>query len=427
MTAVEERPKAADLLSSLTEAGDKLRHLREMPADKRGDTFESDFRETIRQINSWDAELKIAKENERAVLEELQFNAAVAADQRSQSRGPSAATGNVTGSEARTLGEMVTESEGFRNWHDNGRALRDFRFDFDDVETRALITSSTSDTPAAGLLRPVGQPIAPTPRERRFFIRDLLASGTTGVASFPYIRELNPATNETAASATPEASAKPEATMSFVQVTATVHKIAAWVPATEEILEDAPTLRSYIDNRLVYMVKVREEADLIAGVESGANPTVPGITTVSGTQSQSAVQTSATDDIFKTLGTAIGKVENVDGFADGIAMNPIDYWAAMTTRWGTDGNFDAGNPFNGPPGTIWGLPVVRTRSLSTSQAIVADWRDGGQVFDRRGVTVRTSDSHDDYFVKNKIAILAEERLAVAWYRPDFFVIVDLTT
>jgi hypothetical protein len=52
---------------------------------------------------------------------------------------------------------------------------------------------------------------------------------------------------------------------------------------------------------------------------------------------------------------------------------------------------------------------------------------GGQIFDRAGITVRSSDSHDDFFVKNKVAILAEERLAVAWYRPDFFVDCDIHT
>ena len=43
-------------------------------------------------------------------------------------------------------------------------------------------------------------------------------------------------------------------------------------------------------------------------------------------------------------------------------------------------------------------------------------------------TIRQSDSHDDYFVKNKVAILAEERVALAVFRPDFFVntTIDIT-
>ena len=41
------------------------------------------------------------------------------------------------------------------------------------------------------------------------------------------------------------------------------------------------------------------------------------------------------------------------------------------------------------------------------------------------VTVRESDSHSDYFVLNKKAVLAEERIGVAWFRPDLFVLTTL--
>ena len=47
------------------------------------------------------------------------------------------------------------------------------------------------------------------------------------------------------------------------------------------------------------------------------------------------------------------------------------------------------------------------------------------IFDRMGVTVRQSDSHSDYFILNKVAILAEERLALAVFRPDYFVSTTL--
>src|SRR5205085_3644325 len=141
-----------------------------------------------------------------------------------------------------------------------------------------------------------------------------------------------------------------------------------------------------------------------------------------GIQTQAAVTFSSTDDKPAALGNAIAKVELVDGAPDGIVMNPADYWTMVITRWGTaGGQHDSGSPFVGPPGTVWGLPVVRTRSINLHTALVGDFGAGGQIFDRMGIEVRTSDSHDTFFIYNKVAILAEERLAVAWYRPDFFV------
>jgi HK97 family phage major capsid protein len=417
MTATEA-PTTVELREKLLDQATKLRELRQTPPERRGDSFESDASEAIRTIHSLDAELSVAETYERGLR--------AWADALEASQGPSAAMADVGGREGRTLGEQITEGAEYAEWRDRGARYGEFRMEIAD-EIRTLITGSTSDTSASGVWKPVGQPIPPVPRQLQFYIRDLLASGNTSLGSFPYIRELNAATNESGASAVAEASAKPEATMSFVQVTATTHKIATWVPATEEVLADAPTLRSYIDARLVYMVKFREQADLLLGVESGANPTIPGILTVSGVQTQGPDQSNSVDDAFKTFALAIGKIENVDGQADGIAMNPLDYWAANAIRWGTaGGQFDA-SPFTGPPGTLWGLPVVRTRALAQYRAVVGAWRMGGQIFDRIGVTVRSSDSHDDYFVKNKVAILAEERLAVAWYRPDFFVDCDIHT
>ena len=42
-------------------------------------------------------------------------------------------------------------------------------------------------------------------------------------------------------------------------------------------------------------------------------------------------------------------------------------------------------------------------------------------------TVRQSDSHDTFFIYNKVAILAEERIALAVHRPDAFVNTTIDT
>jgi hypothetical protein len=74
----------------------------------------------------------------------------------------------------------------------------------------------------------------------------------------------------------------------------------------------------------------------------------------------------------------------------------------------------------------WGLTELRTRGLASGKALVGDGS-GAQVFERRGVTIRVGNQHSDWFVSNKIAILAEERLALAVYRPDLFVDTTVPT
>jgi HK97 family phage major capsid protein len=39
------------------------------------------------------------------------------------------------------------------------------------------------------------------------------------------------------------------------------------------------------------------------------------------------------------------------------------------------------------------------------------------IWDRAGATIEVSREHSDYFVKNMVAILCEERLALSVFRP----------
>lgn len=398
-TATIDRPTAAELRNQLLEAGDRLRELRTQPADARPETWTTDARDAVSLINTLDAELTSI---ERSAAPEA--------------RGPQAAFDDIREA-MQTAGERVTNRDEFRSWAQGG----EYR-DFPAVEVRTLL-DSTTDGGSPGLLLNPGVPILPRPRQRRLFVRDLLTVQQTGLASVPYIRELNPATNETGATAVAEGAPKPEVVMEWEADDAPVRKIAAWIPVTMEILQDAPTLRGYIDTRLAYMLKVREEYQAING--SGTAPNIKGILTFT-TQEQAAVA----GDVPATIGQAIGKIENVDGSPDGVAMNPLDFWEAMTSRHATqfDGDGVTGLPYTGPPQGWWGLPTVRTRALSQGAAIVADWAMGATLFDRMQTTIRTSDSHDTYFTQNKVAILAEERVALAVHRPDFFVdtVIDTT-
>ena len=75
---------------------------------------------------------------------------------------------------------------------------------------------------------------------------------------------------------------------------------------------------------------------------------------------------------------------------------------------------------------VWGLPVIRTRTgVSQGSAYVGAFRLGATLFDRMQTEIRMGNQHSDFFVTNKIAILAEERVALAVHRPDFFVTATL--
>ena len=70
--------------------------------------------------------------------------------------------------------------------------------------------------------------------------------------------------------------------------------------------------------------------------------------------------------------------------------------------------------------TVWRVPVIVTNAITAGTFLIGDWNMGAVVYDREDVSVRVSESHADYFVKNGVAILAEERYTLAIPLPKAF-------
>lgn len=418
-------PTSAELREKCTEAGAKVRDLRDALQKDPTDVNALALKQATLTLQSLDAEETNTRAREHAEIQTLAWQAAVDQAERDAkdpnkrgSRGPDGAFADV-GGERRTAGQLFVESDAYTQRDGSFNVAETEVRGFHDPETRNLLTGSSIGTSGSHELALIGQPYLHTPslRRRRFFVRDLMTVDTTGLQTIPYVQELNALTNETGAGTVMEASAKTEVTMEFTPAEARVRKIAAWVQVTEEAFADAPTLRAYVDSRLAYMILVEEEDQLING--NGNAPNISGIYDQSGLQTQSAID----DDLAATIGLAAAKVENVDGSFDGTAINPLTYWTGVVERHtGTmDGGYtDARLPFGSPP-PLWGETVVRTRAVAENKAIVANWQQGATVFDRMQTTIRSTDSHASLFIHNTLVVLAEKREALAVWRPDYFV------
>lgn len=398
-------PKAdlAKVRTLLSEAATYALELRSRPEDKRDATYAEDCRSAIDFINEFDP------------IERAMTRAAVPVEVIDESKGGKGRAADFGDNEFRSHGRQVVEAEGFEEWQQAGR-----RGAFN-VEVRNLIGEWPDGqwSSGSGSWVPMGMPTLSTPslQRRRLFVRDLVSVQTTGLASVPYLRELNAITNEAGALTVSEGSAKPEVSVEFVPADAPARKIAAWLPVTDEILSDAPTLRGYIDTRLEYMINVREEAQELSG--TGVAPQLEGLLVVTGTQPQAAIA----GDLPATVGAAIGLVENVDGDPDGVVLNPIDYWTAVTKRYATSfDNSGNGDAPNSQAGITWGLPAVRTRAVATTVGIVGAFKMGATIFDRESFKIKVGDQHSDNFIKNILVILGEKRVAFAIWRPQVFVV-----
>jgi HK97 family phage major capsid protein len=243
-------------------------------------------------------------------------------------------------------------------------------------------------------------------------VADLMLQGTTDNNTLTYLEET---TFTNAAATVAENAAKPESDLVFTERTDNVRKIATWISATDELLADVPAFESYVRERLGFMVRRTEETQLISG--DGTAPNISGILDRSGLQTQTSGLTHEADAIY----AAITKVR-ANAFAEptAVVINPLS-WANIRTEKDDNNQYLGPGPFAADAvERIWGLPVRVTSAISEGQAIVGAFRPYAQIFRREGLSVGVFTEHSDWKVYNRQLILAEERLALAVYRPAAF-------
>lgn len=249
--------------------------------------------------------------------------------------------------------------------------------------------------------------------QRPLVVADLIAPGTTDSAAVKYMVE-SAGTN--AAATVAEGAAKPESTLVFTSRTDDVRKIATWLPVTDEMLEDVPQIRSFIDNRLRSFVQLAEDDQLLNG--DGLDPNIEGIRNRTGLQADQArgADTNA-DAIFKQMTNIL---VNALIQPDATVMHPTN-WMTIALSKDANGQYYGQGPFAAPgPRMLWGYPVAVTVAMTSGVALPGAFRTGAQLFRKGGLTTAASNSHSDFFTKNLTAIRAEERAALAVYRPGGF-------
>lgn len=275
---------------------------------------------------------------------------------------------------------------------------------------------------------------------QRLTIMDLIAPGTTGAAAIIYPREnsfgtvdgVAPAAGSGGVPGMPRAKSvgerglKPLWEPDLTTETATVKQIAITTKVPNQFMADFPAFQSYIDERMPFMVDTETEAQILYGDGLGNN--LKGIFSTTGIQTRPI---TLTDDSTKAASLKQGLTDiQVQGFFEptGFAMHPYD-WETASLLKDTSGRFLAGGPFYIPytngvfmeMNTFWGKPVVVSAAVTYGKPVAGAWKLGAQYFIREGMRLETTNSNEDDFRRNMIAIRAEHRLALAVYRPLAFI------
>ncbi|XUU60649.1 phage major capsid protein [Erythrobacter sp. HA6-11] len=284
-----------------------------------------------------------------------------------------------------------------------------------DVKDISSLTTDAAGSVGA-LVDPDRSPAPVMQPDRRMTIRSLLASGQTSSNMIEYEREKGFVNS---AAPVAEGADKPQSELQFEDVTAPVRTIAHWMRANVQILADAPALRSMIDGRLRYGLAFAEELQLLNGSGTGEN--LEGLVTAATAFAAPSGLTAAQQ--IDTVRLAMLQVALAEYPANGVVMNPID-WAVIDTLKDADGNYLIGNPQGTTAPTLWGLPVIATQAMTEDKFLVGAFNLAAQIFDRQDATVEASTEDGNNFTKNKVTIRAEERLALAIYRPEAIIYGD---
>lgn len=272
--------------------------------------------------------------------------------------------------------------------------------------------------------------VIPPMRTRR--VRDLFPVRTTTAAVIEYFRMIGFTTPGTTANnaASPVAErsggsfgAKPQSSMVFEGHQAPVRTLAHWEAAHRNVLADEPQLRSIIDNELLYGLRLQEDYQILQGDGTGEN--LLGILNTSGVQNYALGDSGVASD---TKADAIRRAATLAFLAyyepSGVVMHPNDWESIELTKNSQGTYLFAVSMQVGGEARIWRMPIIDTPAMPAGQALVGAFGTGAQLYDREQANIRISEQHADFFVRNAIVILAEQRLALAVKRPESFVKVD---
>ena len=323
-------------------------------------------------------------------------------------------------SEIKSIGQQFIESDVFKHRRSTGT---DAHF-----VSKAISGLAAS---AGALVSADRRPDVVIAAQRPMFIRSLLPSVPTQAGAVEVMRE-NVFTNNAALQAPSSASTalgagewqtKGQSELTYELITVPIRTMAHWIAASRQVLSDAPMLQRLIDSKLMYGLDLLSDSQLLFG--DGANQNLTGLMVDSGvsTVGEIAAGTTAADlpgAMLDHIRAAITKCQTYNYYnVNGLVLNPED-WGTLETAKGSDGHYIWVSVPNGGESRLWRVPVIVSNAMTKSDFLLGDWSMGATIYDREQMSVRVSESHSDYFVKNGVAILAEERYGFGIELPKAF-------
>lgn len=387
-----------DVKSELTRVGDDVKKTAEQALQQAKDAGKTseEVKSKADELLTAQAKLNDAQKKIEGKIEQLETRN-TDLEQRLAAR-----RGGGGGDGAKSLGQMVCESDDVKNFVAKSGAKGTVR-----ITVQNAITSGTGS--AGDLIVPQRDTeIIAIPR-RQLTIRNLLTVGRTTSNSVEYARMVARTNN---AAVVAENTQKAESAYTWEQRDAPVRTVAHWVPVSRNAMDDIPQLQGEIDGELRYGLDLVEENEILKGDGTGQH--ILGLVAEATDYSPAFAPADETD--IDTLRLALLQASLAEYPADGIVLHPTR-WAKIELTKDGELRYIFANVIQMSGPQLWGRPVIATQAMDEDEFLAGAFRVAAKIYDRMDTEVLISSEDRDNFVKNMLTVRAEKRLGLAVKRP----------
>ena len=253
--------------------------------------------------------------------------------------------------------------------------------------------------------------------KRKLHIRELLQGGTMGPNStFDFVKEIS-GTGSIANAL--EATTKAQIGLALTESSVYAEWIAGFLVISRNMLDDIEGMTTFLQSRLPELLLRAEDAQILDG--NGVRPNLLGIQSAGNYTAAAAASVNRAE----TLVNAISQLENLDREANGILLNPADWYTLWLYKGSTSGEYTL--PVNliertaGGGMVIAGVPVFKSTAERHLDYLVGDWTMGANFITREPARVEFFYEDSTNVRSNQVTVRIEERVALPVYGNDYFV------
>lgn len=214
----------------------------------------------------------------------------------------------------------------------------------------------------------------------------------------------------------PQAQLRPRGKLTYAQYQVTILTLGRWIPVSNEMLDDVPTIQSEINIDLMRAHSEEREDQLIYGKGSSYRQ-LEGFMELSGANTYLQSSGPAGDTKFHGIRRALTLLWKLHYRPNGILVSH-NAKEEMDLLTGEDGHFIfAALLAAGGHQQVARVPLLASAAMDDLDFLCADFEMSSKLYRRQGMTIRVGEP-DDFSIRGLKAIIGETREGIAHRRED---------